>query len=135
MIIRSITQNAMDKKFSIRQFPSPEHTYIAFLQKNLAVLDISRFTFCKVDYCMMLCLRFPLTFPWITHFNSSHTPSLMVCPKKESLRRTTNSRSCLVVLSAVRILSAVRCSVYHPTVDPQFCRFDYFLIRDQHSAP
>ena len=44
MLIRSITQNAMDKKFSIRQFPSPEHTYIAFPQKNLAVLDISRLT-------------------------------------------------------------------------------------------
>ena len=44
MIIRSITQNAMDKKISIRQFPSPEHPYIAFPQKNLAVLDISRFT-------------------------------------------------------------------------------------------
>ena len=50
MLIRSITQNAMDKKFSIRQFPSPEHPCIAFLQTNLAVLDISRFTFCKVDY-------------------------------------------------------------------------------------
>ena len=34
----------MDKKFSIRQFPSPEHPYIAFPQKNLAVLNISRFT-------------------------------------------------------------------------------------------
>ena len=44
MLIRSITQNAMNKKFSIRQFPSPEHPYIAFPQKNLAVLDISRFT-------------------------------------------------------------------------------------------
>ena len=44
MLIRSITQNAMDNKFSIRQFPSPEHPYIAFPQKNLAVLDISRFT-------------------------------------------------------------------------------------------
>ena len=50
MLIRSITKNAMDKKFSIRQFLSPEHPYIAFPQKNLAVLDISRFTFCKVDY-------------------------------------------------------------------------------------
>ena len=50
MLIRSITQNAMDKKFSIRQFPSPENPYIAFPPKNLAVLDISRFTFCKVDY-------------------------------------------------------------------------------------
>ena len=56
-------------------------------------------------------LRFPLTFPWITHFTSSHPPSLMACPKKESLRRTTNPRSCLVVLSSVRILSSVRCSV------------------------
>ncbi len=44
MLIKSITKNAMDKKFSIRQFPSPEHPYIAFPQKNLAVLDISRFT-------------------------------------------------------------------------------------------
>ena len=44
MLIRSITQNAMDQTFSIRQFPSPEHPYNAFLQKNLAVLDISRFT-------------------------------------------------------------------------------------------
>ena len=32
------------KKISIRQFPSPAHPYIAFPQKNLAVLDISRFT-------------------------------------------------------------------------------------------
>ena len=40
----------MDKNVSIRQFPSPEHPYIAFPQKNLAVLDISRFTFCKVDF-------------------------------------------------------------------------------------
>ena len=39
MLIRSITQNAMDNIFSIRQFPSPEHPYIAFPQKNLAVLD------------------------------------------------------------------------------------------------
>ncbi len=44
MLIRSITQNAMDKKIYIREFPSPEHTYIAFPQKTLAVLDISRFT-------------------------------------------------------------------------------------------
>ena len=50
MLIRSITKNALDKKISIRQFPSPEHPYIAFPHKNLAVLDISRFTFCKVDY-------------------------------------------------------------------------------------
>ncbi len=49
-IIRSITQNAMDNKFSIRQFPSPWHPYIAFPSKHLAVLDISRFIFCKVDY-------------------------------------------------------------------------------------
>ena len=54
MLIRSITQNAIDKKISIRQFPSPEHSYIAFPQKNLAVLDISRFTFCKVDYIVRL---------------------------------------------------------------------------------
>ena len=44
ILLLLITQNAMDKCFSIRQFPSPEHPYIAFPQKNLAVLDISRFT-------------------------------------------------------------------------------------------
>ena len=44
----------MDKNFSIRQFPSPEHPYIAFPSKNLAVLDISRFTFCKVDYIVII---------------------------------------------------------------------------------
>ena len=49
-------------------------------------------------------LRFPLTFPWITHFTSSHPPSRIVCPKKESLRHTTNPRSCLVVLSSLRYL-------------------------------
>ena len=56
MLIRSITQNAMDIQFSIRQFPSPEHPYIAFPSKNLAVLDISRFTFYKVDY-RICCTR------------------------------------------------------------------------------
>ena len=50
MLIRPIKKNAPDKKISIRQFPSPEHPYIAFPSKNLTVLDISRFTFCKVDY-------------------------------------------------------------------------------------
>ena len=35
-------------------------------------------------------LRFPLTFPWITHFTSSHPPSLIGCPKKDSLRRSAN---------------------------------------------
>ena len=40
----------MAKKISIRQCPSPENPTIAFPSKNLAVLDISRFTFCKVDY-------------------------------------------------------------------------------------
>ena len=44
MRIRSITQNAMVTNVSIRQFPSPEHPYIAFPSKNLAVLDISSFT-------------------------------------------------------------------------------------------
>ena len=44
MLIKSITKNDMDNKFSIRQFPSPEHPYIAFPQNNLAVLHISRFT-------------------------------------------------------------------------------------------
>ena len=34
----------MDKKISIRQFPSAEHPYISFPQKYLAVLDISMFT-------------------------------------------------------------------------------------------
>ena len=37
-------ENAMDKKISIRKCPSPEHPYIEFPQKNIAVLDISRFT-------------------------------------------------------------------------------------------
>ena len=44
-------------------------------------------------------LRFPLTFPWITYFTSSHPPCLIVCPKKESMRYTTTPRSCLVVLN------------------------------------
>ena len=35
MLIRSITQNAMDKKFGIRQFPSPEHPHIALPQNIL----------------------------------------------------------------------------------------------------
>ena len=30
MLIRPIKKNAPDKKFSIQQFPSPEHPYIAF---------------------------------------------------------------------------------------------------------
>ena len=54
MLIRPIKKNAPDKKISIRQFPSPEHPYIAFPSKNLTVLDISRFTFCKVDYNIVL---------------------------------------------------------------------------------
>ena len=56
MLIRPINKNAPDKKISIRQFPSPEHPYIAFPSKNLTVLDISRFTFCKVDYKVVLIL-------------------------------------------------------------------------------
>ena len=69
--------------------------------------------FCDVTYNVfgLPHLRFPLTFPWITQFTSSHPPSLMVCPKKESLRRATNPRSCLVVPSSVRMLSSVLCSV------------------------
>ena len=70
------------------------------------------------DFVMLLSdvfglprLRFPLTFPWITHFTSSRPPSLIVCPRKESLRRTTNPGSCLAVLRSLRILSSVRCSV------------------------
>ena len=55
--------------------------------------------------------RVPLTFPCITHFTGSHPPSLIAWPKKESLRRATNPRSCLVVLSSDRILWSVRCSV------------------------
>ena len=50
MLIRSITQNAMDNKSSIQQFPSNEHPYIAFPQKKLAVLDISRFTTGEIDF-------------------------------------------------------------------------------------
>ena len=45
----------MDTKISIRQFPSPEYPYIAFPQTNIAVLEISMFTFCKVDYYHFLC--------------------------------------------------------------------------------
>ena len=30
MLIKSITQNTIDSKVSIRQFPSPEHPYIVF---------------------------------------------------------------------------------------------------------
>ena len=41
----------------------------------------------------------PTHFPWITHFTSSHPPSLIVCPKNESLRRTTNPSCCMFVLS------------------------------------
>ena len=41
----------------------------------------------------------------------SHLPSLIVWPKKDSLRLTTNPRSCILVLSSVTILSSVRCSV------------------------
>ena len=48
-LIRSIRPNAMDRKICIRQFPSPEHPYIAFSQKQLALLAITMFTFCKVD--------------------------------------------------------------------------------------
>ena len=36
---------------------------------------------------------------------------MIVCTKRESLRRTTHPRSCFVVLSYVSILSSVRCSV------------------------
>ena len=73
------------------------------------------------DVFGLLCLRFPLTFPWITQFTSSHQPSLIVCPKKESLRRTTNTRSCLVVLSSVRTLWSVRCSVQLTLSTPHIC--------------
>ena len=66
MLIRPIKKNAPDKKISIRQFPSPEHPYIAFPSKNLTVLDISRFTFCKVDYndCLI---------PMLPCFHNEHT--------------------------------------------------------------
>ena len=48
MLIRSITQNAMDNKFSIRSFLVLSTHILHFHKKNLAVLNISRFTFCKV---------------------------------------------------------------------------------------
>ena len=48
-LIMSIRPNAMDKKNCIRQLPSPEHPYIAFSHKKLALLAITMFTFCKVD--------------------------------------------------------------------------------------
>ena len=52
---------------------------------------------------------FPMHFPlYHTLFHSSHPPSLIMWPKKESLRRTIPS--CLVVFSSVKILWSVRCS-------------------------
>ena len=101
----------------------PCHTYIVSIfsiQRDQCFLrDLIRSVLSDVHFVMLLLydvfglprLRFPLTFPWITHFTSSHPPSLMVCPKKESLRRTTNPRSCLVVPTSVRMLSSVLCSV------------------------
>ena len=71
--------------------------------------------------------RFPCTSLYITHF----TPSLIVWPKNESLRRTTNpSRhpSCLVVFNSVKIPWSVRCPQFNWFIDPQFCWFDHFLI-------
>ena len=82
MLIRSITQNTMDKKFSIRQFPSPEHPYIAVPQKNLAVLDISRFTFCKVDYCTGLLILLKcgehILWPYLIQSTTPHTQNYVI---------------------------------------------------------
>ena len=39
-----------------------------------------------------------------SHFTSLHLPCLIVWPKKESCRRTTNPRSCLVVFISIRII-------------------------------
>ena len=43
MLIRSITENAMVNKISIRDFPSPDNPFIAFKQKKPCILDIDRF--------------------------------------------------------------------------------------------
>ena len=82
------------------QPPVPHIVSIFSIQRDLVIRPVLS----DIYFVMLLLyevfglprLRFPLTFPWITHFTSSHPPSLMVCPKKERLRRTTNPRSCLV---------------------------------------
>ena len=53
----------------------------------------------------------PTHVPHITHFSSSHPPSLIVCPRKESWRHTTYPRSCLVVLSSWLVKSEGKSSV------------------------
>ena len=86
----------MDKKVSIRQFPSPEHPYIVFPQKNLAVLDISRFTFCKVDYVLERVfwhLDVSTTNDYPVHFN------IMLCTSL-STREATSSGVSRVFLVA-----------------------------------
>ena len=56
MLIRSITKNVMDEKFS--SFLVLSTHILHFHKKNLTVLDISRFTFCKVDYHGMFAPAF-----------------------------------------------------------------------------
>ena len=90
---------------------SPFSAIPCFPRDSLHALDIHFVMLLLYDILCLPCLRFPLTFPWITHSTSSLPPSLIVCPMKESLRCTTNPRSCLVVLRSVRILSSVQCSV------------------------
>ena len=50
MLIRSITQHSMDKKLASGSFLVLSTQKLHFHKKKLAVLDISMFTFCKVDY-------------------------------------------------------------------------------------
>ena len=73
-----------------------------------------------------------------TLYYSPHPPSLIVWPKKERLRRITNSSrhpSCLVVFNSLKILwSELSVQLIH---SPQFCWFDPFLISfcHRHSPP
>ena len=57
-----------------------------FLVIRSMLSDIHFVMLLLCDVFVLPRLRFPLTFPRITHFTSSHPPSLMVCPKKESLQ-------------------------------------------------
>ena len=52
--------------------------------------------------------RFPFTFPCIIHFTSSHPPSLIVWPNKESLRRAPNPNSC--VFKALVLKQLMNCT-------------------------
>ena len=87
----------------IRSDDHPPVSHIAHIfstQRDPAIFVPSAIHFVNTVILLLhddLCLpslRFPFTFPWIAHFTSSHPPSVIVWPKKESLRRTTIPRSC-----------------------------------------